>query len=174
MMAKGGGMKEAGIATIVRTNKLAFALKLGLFAGLIWGALRILFYALRFTEAVPGFLIEPFFTHDFLSGTGGFVVGWLAWTAFSIAASLIYTFLLHRTRGPWIGVIYGLFWFAVWFVLLGPLFGMVKPVGTVSADTLWTEGCLFALWGVFIGYTVTLEFSDEREREQGEGTLQLQ
>ncbi|WP_274365360.1 YqhR family membrane protein [Paenibacillus thermotolerans] len=172
-MAKKTTMKKAGTATIVPTNKWFFALYLGFFAGVIWGALRIVAYLFRFTELVPGFLIEPFFTHDFLAGTGGYAVGWFAWIVFSIAAAYIYAFLLHRAMGPWIGMLYGLCWFAFWF-LVGPWFGMMKPIGLIRWDTLWTEGSIFVLWGVFIGYSVAFEFSDERQRESGEGTLRLQ
>ncbi|WP_233532004.1 YqhR family membrane protein [Paenibacillus alkalitolerans] len=172
-MGKSADMVEAGHTTVEHTRKLPFALYLGFFAGVIWGAVRILFYFLRFTEVLPGFLAEPFFLHNFLAGVGGWMVGWVFWTVFSIIASLIYTFLFHWLKGPWYGVAYGLIWFVFWILLVGPWYEMAEPIGVISWNTLFTEGSLFALWGVFIGYSVAFEFTDERERDKGEGTMRL-
>lgn len=166
--------KQAGFRTIVKTRKLPFALQLGFFAGLIWGMARMLFYYLQFTQTNVGFLLLPLLGEDFLAGTGGMLLGLLSFIVLSMVAAVIYTFTLRRMRGPWAGVLYGLVWFGLVYMAVGMLLGMVDPLGVISWNSLWTDGSVFILWGVFIGYTVSFEFTDERLRDEGQGSLNLQ
>lgn len=148
------------------TARFPYALEIGFFAGLIWGAVRWLAYYFKFTTVIPGFLIEPFFRHDFLVGTGGHVAGYLSFIVFSIVAALLYVYTASKLKGPWPGVVYGLLWFIVLYLLLGPLMGMLPPIGKISWDSVFMDGSVFVLWGVFIGYSISYEFTDERIREK--------
>ncbi|MFD1955872.1 YqhR family membrane protein [Paenibacillus thailandensis] len=147
------------------TNVGAYGLQVGFFAGLIWGVVNWVCYQLNLTAVVPGFIIEPFFLSSFLKTWTGIAVGIGGFIVFSIVATFIYYFLLGKIRGPWAGIAYGLVWWAVLFVAAGPVLQMVKPVTLIGWDTLTTELCLFALWGLFIGYTIAYEFTDEASRE---------
>ncbi|MBR2570091.1 MAG: hypothetical protein IKE34_13010 [Paenibacillus sp.] len=148
-----------------RTNPFLFAVRLGFFAGLIWGCMRWMSYALSFTKVVPGFLVEPFYSHKYLLTWKGGVVGLVSFILFSIVASLIYTFLFKKYTGPWGGMIYGFVWWLILFVAFGPMIGLMPQVTKTTWNTIWTDSCLFILWGLFIGYTVAMEFNDERLRE---------
>ncbi|MDO7905180.1 YqhR family membrane protein [Paenibacillus sp. JX-17] len=148
-----------------RTNPVAFALELGFFAGLIWGTIRWFFYVLHFTVVEPGFLAEPFFKHQFIKSGAGHLLGLLFFIAFSVIASLLYTALFRKFKGPAGGFVYGIFWWVILFVLLGAKGGMMRPLNRLTWDTITSEFCVFLLWGLFIGYTVATEFTDERVRE---------
>jgi len=161
---KDSNRRLPGVQTVKTTKKLPFALQLGFFAGLVWGAVRWLFYYFGFTDVVPGFLVEPFFLHDFLAGTAGFLVGYASFIAMSIVAALIYTFTVYKFRGPWPGVAFGLAWFVLVYLVAGPMLGMLLPLGKLDWDSIWLDGSIFVLWGVFIGYTVNYEFTDEARR----------
>jgi uncharacterized membrane protein YagU involved in acid resistance len=157
--------KNPGMETYVKTKPIRYAVQIGFFAGVIWGAVRWLFYYFGFTDVLPGFLVEPFFKHDFLNGTAGYFIGYASFIVMSIVAALIYVLFAKRLRGPWPGVLFGLVWFVLIYLLLGPMVGMLKPLGVNDWDSIWTDFSIFVLWGVFIGYTITLEFTDERDRE---------
>lgn len=147
------------------TNVFTFALELGFFAGLIWGVIHWIFYILKFTQVIPAYLAEPFFKHVFLKTGAGHLVGLLFFIVFSILVSLIYAVLCRKLNGPWPGIIYGILWWIVIFIVVGPLLDMIKPLSELSVTTIISEFCLFLLWGLFIGYTITMEFTDERKRE---------
>ncbi|ANY71934.1 YqhR family membrane protein [Paenibacillus ihbetae] len=147
------------------TNPFLYALELGYYAGLIWGAVRWIFYTLKFTRVVPGFLMEPFFKHGFLLTAAGQIAGWLSFIAFSVIAALIYVFLFRKLKGPWPGIIYGVIWWIVLYIALNPWLRFTPPVKKLTWDTNITEFCIFLLWGLFIGYTAAQEFTDERMRE---------
>lgn len=147
------------------TNPLLFALQLGFFAGFIWGGLRWIFYIFRFTSVLPGFMAEPFYKTSFLQTTPGHWIGWLYYILFSMMAAIIYTFLFRKLKGPWPGVLYGVFWWGILFGLVGPMYRMTPLLNKSSWNTNTTEFCVFLLWGLFIGYTVAMEYTDERGRE---------
>ncbi|MEC0108109.1 YqhR family membrane protein [Paenibacillus taichungensis] len=147
------------------TKPFPFAVELGFFAGFIWGGLHWLFYLLHFTTVPLGFLAEPFFKHNFIYTAAGHLTGWLFFIVFSVLTSLIYTFTLKKWKGPLPGMGYGIFWWLIIFVLVGPKLDMVKPLNRLTWDSIITEFCFFLLWGLFIGYTVAMEFTDERKRE---------
>ncbi|MDQ6421067.1 YqhR family membrane protein [Paenibacillus sp. LHD-117] len=147
------------------TNRWLYAIHIGLYAGLIWGCFRWMFYGLKFTTELPGFLLEPFFKHNFLISYWGVVIGILGFTVFSIGASLLYLVLLSKLRGPWPGVFYGIVWWALMFLAVGPLLGMTGRVNAAGWNTFFSELCIFTLWGLFIGYSIAFEFTDEASRE---------
>lgn len=152
--------------TAEKTNPWVFALNLGFFAGVIWGGVKMIAYYLKFTRVLPGFMVEPFFLHKFLRSVGGTFTGWGFFILFSILASLLYVWLFRKAKGPYPGIVYGLAWWAIWFLFAGPLCGMVKPVIEWDVDSVVTEICLFTLWGLFIGYTINYEFTEERAGER--------
>ncbi|AOZ91473.1 YqhR family membrane protein [Paenibacillus crassostreae] len=150
------------------TSVIPFAIELGFFAGLFWGTIHWFFYVLKFTKIIPAYLVEPFFKHEFLNSGAGHLIGLLAFIVFSILVSMLYVSLFRKMNGPWPGVIYGIIWWLLVFMLFGPLFNMVKPLSALTATTIISEFCLYLLWGLFIGYTIAMEFTDERMREPNE------
>lgn len=151
--------------TIQKTNKWWFAVYIGFFAGVIWGGLKIVEYYLQFTALTPGFLVEPFFKHSFLHTWQGNLVGWIFFIGFSILASLAYAVIPGKPDSPWIGAGYGLAWWLLFYLIVGPALGMMSAIGFIDWNTIITDLCLFTLWGLFIGYSITMEFTDERARE---------
>ncbi|WHX47475.1 YqhR family membrane protein [Paenibacillus woosongensis] len=157
--------RQQGNQSNNRTNIWTFGLQLGLFAGLIWGGARGLMYFFRLTVIVPGYLAEPFYKTQFLKTQAGYYVGWLYFILFSIVAALLYTLFMRRLKGPYPGILYGIVWWLIIFLGVGPMLGMTKKITELPADTLISEFCLYLLWGLFIGYTAAMEFTDERRRE---------
>lgn len=154
-------MKE----TVERTNRWKFTLNLGFFAGLIWGAAKICFYYLGLTKVIPGFLAEPFYKHDMLASLSGHLIGWLYFVMFSVVAAFIYLLLFSKIKGPWAGIVYGLTWWSIIYLYLGPINGMMKWIDHLDWNSILVDASLFTLWGLFIGYTIAVEFNDEQLRE---------
>lgn len=154
------------------TNLFLFSLNIGFFAGLIWGAVKAFFYYMSFTTILPGYLVEPFFKHSYLQSMPGYYTGWGFFTLFSILATMIYVFIFRKLKGPLPGIIYGVVWWGIIFLLAGPMTGMTPPVKQLSINTLVVEFCLYLMWGLFIGYTAAVEFTDERMREPKKPSLQ--
>lgn len=146
----------------LKTNRWFFALYIGFFAGLIWGAVKIIGYFFKFTTVVPGFLVESFFKHEFLVTWQGYLTGWAFFTLFSIFASFFYMIVLAKLKGPWMGLAYGAIWWAAIYLFVGPLTGMMKWLYQLDSNTIISDFCLFILWGLFIGYSIALEYTEDR------------
>jgi len=98
-----------------------------------------------------------------ISGFGQ-MIGSLSFIAFSIVASVLYMWFFRKLKGPWPGLWYGLGWWGILFGL-GPFFGLTH-IETGGGFTLaLTDLCLFVVWGLFIGYSIAFEFTDEASRE---------
>lgn len=146
------------------TNRWLFVLYIGFFAGLIWGAIKIVEYYFKFTKIPIGFLIEPFFKHDFLISWQGILIGWFYFALFSIVAAFLYMVSMWKLQGPWWGLGYGAFWWAVIYLFIGPLAGMTYWIYDLDLDSILTDLCLFLLWGMFIGYSISIEYTDASTR----------
>lgn len=148
--------------TIKKTNPWYYALQIGFFAGLVWGGFKMAAYYFEFTKILPGFMVEPFFLHPFLTSISGTFTGWAFFILFSILAALLYTAFFLKAKGPWPGIFYGVAWWVVWFLIIGPLSDMTKGLKALDLNTIITEACLFLLWGLFMGYSINFEFTEER------------
>lgn len=148
-----------------QTSVWSFALQIGFFAGLIWGGVKAVEYYFKFTKVPPWFMAKPFFAASFMNTAAGFWMGWLMFIVFSLLASLLYAALLRHVKGPWAGIGYGAAWWALLYLLVGPSTGMMRWVYRYDWNTILTDISLFLVWGLFIGFSIAFEFTDERERE---------
>lgn len=151
--------KQTGV-----TPPLPFALYIGFFAGLFWSCIRLICYYCHFTNEPASFLIRSFLTEQQLTNVVGHIVGSLSFIIFSMLAGLLYMWLFRRFEGPWAGLWYGLGWWVVLFGL-GPFIGITAPINQTSLTLILTDLCFFVVWGLFIGYSIAFEFTDEASRE---------
>ena len=159
------GTQDPYQAGTQRTNPWTFSAYVGFFAGLIWGLTKMAFYWFEFTKLRPAFFVSYWYEDKYLNAWQGYIVG-LFWIVIaSIAAALLYAAILRKVRGPWPGLGYGLVWWALLFPWLGPWTGITDNILVLDRNTFWTELSLFALWGTFIGYSISFEFTDEQSRD---------
>lgn len=159
-----GGRKQ-------RTNPWTFSASIGFFAGVIWGLTKIAFYWFEFTKVEPAFFVRGWYVDHYLHSWQGHIVG-LVWIVIgSVGAALLYGALLRKLRGPWPGVLYGLAWWALLYVLIGPWAGFAENIWSLDRQSFWSDLCLFVLWGVFIGYSISFEFTDEQSRDVSNNVL---
>ncbi|REK77359.1 YqhR family membrane protein [Paenibacillus paeoniae] len=148
-----------------RTNPWLYSIQLGFFAGLFFGILRWICYEMKFTILLPGYMLDSFFRHSFLETAWGYVIGIAGYIVFSIVMAILYKVVLGKLKGPWPGIFYGLAVWAILFGGIGPLIGIMGWLTQIGWNTIYTELCISTLWGVFIGYSIAFEFTDEVSRE---------
>lgn len=144
---------------------MKFTLYIGFFAGVIWGFFKIIAYYIGFTKVIPAYIADPFFKRDYLTSWTGHLIGWGFFILFSILAAGLYMLLFHRVKGPWMGIVFGV---AIWLLIFGwpgPWLGTSKYFTQLDLNSNVTEICLLIMWGLFIGYSIAFEFTEERVRE---------
>lgn len=147
------------------THPILFSMKIGFFAGLIWGLIRWLTTGLNFTKVSQAFLLDPFVPRRWLVGFYWQAGGLAMFILMSVLAALVYLFVLGRLKGHWPGVLFGAGWWGIVYAWLGPIIGAVPPLKQIGWSSIVTDFCLFLLWGVFIGYSISFELHNEAERE---------
>lgn len=141
---------------------------IGLYAGFIWGLIRWLVVALKFTDVPQAFLADPWVRRAALGHWYWQWGGLLLFMLMSALAGFVYWLLLRALRGPWPGIVYGAAWWAALFFAVGPMSGATLPAREIGWKSLISELCIYVAWGLFIGYSIAFEYHDEAGREPDE------
>ncbi|MBW5446793.1 hypothetical protein GE107_12040 [Cohnella sp. CFH 77786] len=148
------------------TEPIAYCLKIGFFAGIIWGFVRWLAVALNFTSVPAAFLADPWVRRSALASGYWQTVGYVLFIVMSIVAAFVYYALLKPLRGPLPGLMFGAAWWAVFYLAVGPAIGAVPPLRKIGWNSILTDLCLFTVWGLFIGYSIAFEYHEDVKRER--------
>lgn len=140
----------------------------GLFGGIFWSSLAYLAYLFHFTEIRPNVILEPWALGQWKEQWLGTVISIIAIGLFSIGAALVYYVVLRKVKTIWAGAGYGLVLFVLVFYVLNPIFPGIKPFWDLSRNTLVTMACLYILYGVFVGYSISYEENEMRNQEKNQ------
>jgi len=144
---------------------LVFCLQIGLAGGVIWGLVRWLAVAMNLTNVPQAFLIDPWVKRSALTHAVWQLSGFAAFILMSIVAAIVYYVICRSFRGPLPGLLFGIGWWTVVYALAGPVVGAMPPLRQIGLTSLITDFCLFAVWGLFIGYSIAFEYHDETGHE---------
>ncbi|GAA0345975.1 YqhR family membrane protein [Bacillus carboniphilus] len=147
---------------------VAMSAVIGLCGGLFWSLVGYLAYWFSFTEVSPRVVLEPIAVGDWKNSWLGVVISLGMLSVFSMGAALVYYVALKKFKRMWIGIAYGLLLFGVIFFILNPIFPSIKPIRDIDWYTWVTSACLYALYGLFIGYSISYEANEMRVEKETE------
>ncbi|WP_084688879.1 YqhR family membrane protein [Sporolactobacillus inulinus] len=153
-----------------KTNKKAkhsFAMSLGrtavtgLFGGLFWGLIGFLCYLLNFSKVGPSLIFAMFPYWTGRNSVYGQLLAVAAMSLLSVLIAELYLFTFSRIKSMWFSVSFGiLLWFIVFFLFQPFLQGLPEPA-RLGWNTTTTTLCLFALYGLFVGYSISFDFEEQ-------------
>lgn len=130
----------------------------GFVGGIIWTVLFVFIYVFHFSEVAPiTYIVEPWLEADWVSKWQGHLLSIGLAGVLSLIPSIIYYYLLKRLNFMWIGVLYGMILWVLFFVGITPIF-VSNTVRTFSLETIISTISLFILYGTFIGYTISYNY----------------
>lgn len=138
----------------------------GLIGGILWSSFGYLAYVFHFTEVRPNVVLEPWALGEWKKGWLGTVISILFIGGISIIAALIYYASLRKIKSILAGMGFGIVIFLLVFFVLNPIFPGIEPIGELKRNTIITSICLYVLYGVFIGYSISYEFQEQQYREK--------
>lgn len=138
----------------------------GFFGGIFWGAVGLMAYYFNFTKIRPNTILEPWAIGDWKTSWIGTVISLLLIGVLGIVAALLYYFTLKKFQNFWVSVGYGIVLFAIVFFLLNPLFPNLDPITELDRNTIITMLCLYVLFGVFVGYSISYEYNEQLEEKR--------
>ncbi|MCK0472568.1 YqhR family membrane protein [Halalkalibacter sp. APA_J-10(15)] len=148
-------------------QQMSFAAKvavIGFFGGLIWSLVGYFAFYFKFIRVGPALALMPFVLGEWKDTYIGQLVGIGLISVLSIGIAFLYKLLLQKVNSMWAGVVYGLvLWVSVFF-LLNPIFPGLKSVQNLDFNTIITSVCLYVLYGTFIGYSISFQYAEERQK----------
>jgi uncharacterized membrane protein YagU involved in acid resistance len=132
----------------------------GLFGGVFWSMIGYLAYLFSLTEIRPTIILEPWALGDWKKDWLGTVISIIFIGIFSVGAAFVYYVTLKKLKGIWPGVGYGVVLFLLVFFVLNPLFPGMSPFLQLLRDTIITSACIYIVYGLFIGYSISYEFQN--------------
>lgn len=133
----------------------------GIFGGLLWGGVYQLCHYLNFTEIGPTFLLRSWLDYKWTRGWMGIIGSILCMTVVSLLLAYLYSLIFKKAKSFWLGIVYGIAVWLIVFLLLRPMFPDMKTVAELSKNTIVTNICIFILYGLFIGYSISFEYQEE-------------
>jgi|SRR5690625_1958090 len=133
----------------------------GFVGGILSGTLGVFMYYFNFSELTPRtYVLRVWLKKDWTSGWIGdllsiFIIGLL-----SIFVALTYYIFLKRTYSLWLSGIYGLVLWLLIFIVIHPLYKDVQKAFDLSQDTIISTICLFIIYGIFIGYSISYDYHE--------------
>lgn len=150
-------------------KEMLYILSVGFYGGLFTSFLAYLAYLINFVPFGPGVLLQLFSIRlsPGIEGMVGHMLSILLISLVSIGSSYLYFMLFRHLESIWIGVLYGLAWWAVIFFGLNSLIPGVQSVRQLGLTTNTVFLSLFILYGLFIGYSISFNHKEmELERKR--------
>ncbi len=142
----------------------------GFIGGVFWSGIGYVCYFFSFTKIEPNIIFEPWAVGTWKETWIGIILALVAYGLVSIGAALIYYGLLRKFKSMWVGAGYGIVLNLTVFFILTPLFPSLKSFTDTDYYTLVTTLCLYVLYGVFIGYSISYEENELRYQEEQESS----
>ncbi len=138
----------------------------GFVGGLLWSAVSLLAYYFNFMEISPRVLIYSWAADSWKHGALGIIVTILLYGLLSIGAAFLYYLFFRKVDHLFVGILYGAGLWAIIHTLLVPLFPGMKKINELSFDSLTTTICLFIIYGVFIGVSISFDESERQRKKE--------
>lgn len=135
----------------------------GFIGGVFWSLLAYFASILNFTEISPNLILQPIALGDWKYGTLGEFISIVLIGLISIGAALAYYAILKRFTSMWIGIAFGAALWGLVFFLLNPIFPNLQTVFELPRGTIITTICLYILYGVFVGYSISFDYNELNE-----------
>ncbi|TYR82442.1 hypothetical protein FZC66_02295 [Priestia megaterium] len=145
---------------------LAKTIVIGFVGGILWSFIGYLTYVFNFSEIHPNTILQPWALGAWKERWIGLVVSIFVIGILSMIVGLLYYVLLKKFKTMWVGIGYGLLLWAVVFLVLNPLFPTIKTVADLTFNTIITTICLYILYGVFVGYSISFEAAELYTNDQ--------
>lgn len=132
----------------------------GFFGGLIWSSFGFIAYYLNFSMVGPALVLAPWALGLWKSQWIGQLISILIIALLSILVAIGYRYAFAKIKSMWGGIVFGAALWGIVFYLLHPIFPGLEPMNTIGKNTITTTLCIYILYGVFIGYSISFEYRE--------------
>lgn len=141
-----------------------FTIAIGVIGGIFWSTVAFISYYFHFVAISPAIILTPFagkWHNSWLGVFGSLVI----YGGISILVSLVYYAMLRKRMSIWASLLFGFALSIIAIFILSAIYPKFQPLSRSSFDTLSTIVCLYVLYGVFIGTSISYEAQQVQYRE---------
>lgn len=133
----------------------------GFTAGVLWTAIGAALAYFDFMEFSPrAMLVRPWLKVGWADRWQGGLLSIFLAGLLAILVALIYFALFRKLASMWVGVTYGVLIWAIVFVIMLPVLRSLPSFGELTKETIVTSLCLYVLFGVFVGFSISYDYED--------------
>ncbi|UQZ46640.1 YqhR family membrane protein [Bacillus sp. PK3-037] len=132
----------------------------GFCGGVLWSIVGYIAYLFHFSEINPNMILQPFVLGEWKKHGLGTIISIIVIGIISIGGAFLYYLLLKRLKTMWPGMLYGLLLWLLVFFVFNPIFQDVRAVTELKSDTIITTICIYLLYGLFVGYSISFEYNE--------------
>ncbi|AZB43546.1 hypothetical protein CEF21_15235 [Bacillus sp. FJAT-42376] len=132
----------------------------GFAGGFVWSAAGFIASYFKLSQISPNIILQPVSAGAWKDGAAGNIVSIVLISVLSIGIAFIYYALLRKIHTIWAGIGFGIALWAFVFFLVTPLFPVLQTITELSSNTVVATLCLYILYGTFIGYSISYDYSE--------------
>ena len=136
----------------------------GIFGGLFSGILFFFMHYFHMTEVRPKTILTFFFSDaKWIEKWYAYLILLLIFSLVSTVIALIYYFLLRQRKSWVVGALYGVIIWGVLYYIMPILINSYNPFMNLHSESHISMLCLFILYGVFTGYSISFDYENIKE-----------
>lgn len=150
-------------------NSKSFVVSIGFFGGLITSFMAYVALLFNFVPFGPRVVWQMWPEQAqaiWMRGHVGNITGIILLSLLSIGAAYLYYLLLRKLESPWIGIMYGLAWWALIFLVINQVMPGVQTIAQLGWTTNIVFISLFVFYGLFVGYSISYEVLQREVNQQ--------
>jgi len=156
--------RSGGLSLHTIRNK---ALYTGFIGGILGGVFGKILYYFNFIKVGPkSFVLTSWNDADWTDSHLGIIISIILIGFISIGVAFIYYLVFKNVNSVWMGLVYGGILWGIVFYILKPLFTNVPPLNELGMSTIISTICLYILYSVFIGYTISYDYAIYKHKKE--------
>lgn len=153
-----------GLSLQILRNK---ALYTGLIGGTLASMCSVFLYYFNFIKIHPkSFVLTSWNDASWTDGKLGTIISIILIGLLSIVVAFIYFLVFKSVNSIWMGVVYGMVLWGIVFYALHPMFSNVPSLKELDSSTIVSTICLYVLYSVFIGYTISYDYAIYKHKKE--------
>ena len=142
-------------------------LTVGFFGGAIASLLGIIAHYFNFMEFSPTFILTSWSNQSWIKAWQGWFVTIILFGILSVVVAFLYYLLLKQTKSMVANMVFGVVCWLIFLLAFKPMFHDLPSLSKMSSDSIITSICIFVLYGVFIGYSISFDYQEYLREEEG-------
>ncbi len=145
-----------------QTSILIHVAVIGFVGGLVCSFFGYVAYFFHLVKVNPSIILDPFVVKSWREGIFGNVLSMFIISVLSICVAFLYYALLRKKMSFFVGIIFGACLWGIVFYGVSHVIPAMDALKETDRNGIVTSICLYVLYGVFIGYSISFQESEKK------------